>query len=348
MKSFDSGGEVLRRPTLHRSSGRRPQLNRSHRPVTRVSQPFKVWNSSRLTAYLRRLQAEYRPGEIPVARTWAEVAEEARRNIFNAAHVTALLHGLRGPWLASDVPACNLAFMLNRLRRLKSEDSDREKRRARVLKRNRQIQSAINWMRKLGVGGDVLAQLARGRIPLEHYSFHPLPRLGITRHPSKPIAWQAFWVRCIQQLYAYLKRTTQETNERIFKMTTRILHLASGAQYPDDWTLVKGSYYRALGREETHWTVGDGVWRKGQFVKTPEGLAVPVLGVESEGLIRAFILLTLALTSGHGFTVEVAVRMVINKSLLIKVALSGTLGQPGVIGLYPPDKLRTGAQFFPR
>lgn len=341
--------------------GRKKKPPTTAKPRPGASQPaIARWPPPALIKYLSQLQAGYRPASVGAPRSMKDLAEEARRNAFNPDHIPLLLAGLRGPWAQSDLPLWNLPFAWNQYDQIASSVRDREAHRARLVKRNRLFQSAMNWMKKLPFWSEedrrqALRILARQKARLDDYEFHPMTSAGITRHPSKGVASQGFWSPFIAQLEDYLARTTQESEGCLFQMTARILHLASEGRFPDAPARVKQRWYRAMGctksakEEPTEWAAGGQLWRKGQLVRLPEAVqtrdgktapvTAPVLGIAPEPLLRGFVLFLAAALTRDADLIQAAVSIFTQATLLIRVALSGPIGHPGSVGLYPPERL---------
>lgn len=211
------------------------------------------WFSGELKAYLLALQAEYRVEPLPKPEIQSTEymrlrAEEAQRNIFNADHIICILVGWRGPWLhenEDDTVRINLPFMVERLQELQDAQLEQEATKPARTEHNRRLQAAINLVRALPLAPaqnreDVVRRLEGMRRPSTRVL---ATKIGITQSPSKP-SRQRFWDPLVLHLFSYLHRTTRENEGKIFSITARILHLASGGQYPDEPALIKSRWYR--------------------------------------------------------------------------------------------------------
>lgn len=338
---------------------RQAARKRAHTTRPSLTPTVGIWNPPGLTEYLRELQAQYRPTDIPFPRTPTELADEARRDIFNANHLVHVLVGHRGPWAEEDLPRWNLPLTLGQYDQLAARIRERGAPRRRMAKHNARFQSAMNWITTLPFWSEedrqqVLNILGRQKVNLDDYVFHPMRRLGVTRRPDTPLAGQGFWTPFVVQLYAYLKRTTPcepggqrfseivtrrepQPAQVLFEMIARILHLASQGRFPDDPARVKKRWYSALRAEqprEVLLTRGGQRWTHGQRARTPEGLIVPVLGVAWDCLVQGLLVFIAAVRTRDAVLIQPAARIFTDATPSIRVDLSGATG------LYPPERLQ--------
>lgn len=203
------------------------------------------WRAS-LFPFLRELQQRYRPPNLTFPDIPGGLAAEAEKGIFNSDHITSVLVGHRGPWNASHRGG-NLVFILNALEKERRALDDTAQRHAARARRNKKLASLLGRVKAMGL--DDVAEYLKARI-VPARGWRAKPRMGITVHPSKDVARQAFWTSMVVPLVEYLRRTTPEKEGALFYITSKILHLASAGAFPSGRSgaaRVKQRYYRAKG-----------------------------------------------------------------------------------------------------
>jgi hypothetical protein len=234
------------------------QKARPPRSTTRNFAALEPWPPPKLAEYLRQIQSRYRARGVPFPKSGQELAEEARRNIFNANHIMALFNGWAGPWLDPQQPNVHgaLVFIRNQLKKLRNPELPEALRRARAGRalHNRQVGHAKRAVKAVSFKrntsrGRILKVLDAQILPLRPVSPRN-PRLGITRAPGLPETKQAFWKPIANHVVRYLERSCGGAPEKTrCKIAAEILHLASHGAFPNGargTANVKALYYRSL------------------------------------------------------------------------------------------------------